>query len=46
MYYLLGHRLQVEKESFAQDKPAKINDLIKSKVPKMQISVMYIDIIT
>lgn len=34
MYYLLGHRLQVEKESFAQDKPAKINDLFKSKVPK------------
>uniref|UniRef100_A0A8W8NYT2 Chitin synthase chs-1/2 N-terminal putative transporter domain-containing protein n=1 Tax=Magallana gigas TaxID=29159 RepID=A0A8W8NYT2_MAGGI len=31
MYYLLGHRLQVEKESFAQDKPAKINDLFKSK---------------
>lgn len=34
MYYLLGHRLQVEKESFAQDKPAKIDDLFKSKVPK------------
>ncbi|XP_034321523.2 chitin synthase chs-2 isoform X2 [Magallana gigas] len=31
MYYLLGHRLQVEKESFAQDKPAKIDDLFKSK---------------
>lgn len=34
MYYLLGHRLEVEKESFAQDKPAKIDDLFKSKVPK------------
>lgn len=34
MYYLLGHRLEVEKESFAQDKPDKINDLFKSKVPK------------
>lgn len=34
MYYLLGHRLEVEKESFAQDKPDKINDLFKSKEPK------------
>lgn len=34
MYYLLGHRLEVEKESFAQDKPAKIDDLFKSKVHK------------
>lgn len=46
MYYLLGHRLQVEKESYVQDNQAYIDDLFKSKVPKMHISLMYIDIIT
>lgn len=33
MYYLLGHRLQVEKERYANDKTTNIDDLFKSKVP-------------